>query len=318
MPYTKPYLAVLDQIALIKSRGMGISDDNLAKSHLEKIGYYRLSGYWFPYRKSSSINGKMVVSDDFRSDTQFSEIDALYVFDKKLRMLLLDALERIEIALRVQITLQMGKYSPDAHRNTTHLHPNFWQRTNPITLRSKHVEWLRRHDDAFTNSKEEFVKHFKEKYPGENPPLWIAAELWDFGAMSVLFSGLNKSDQIDIAAKFQIPTFRIMETWLRSLNVSRNICAHHSRLWNKASAVQPSWPNATQVPDLAHIAGNTHAQTRVYGTACMCAYLLRTINPTSSWRSRFKDLISEFPNSKIISALALGFTQDWENEKIWN
>jgi abortive infection bacteriophage resistance protein len=212
----------------------------------------------------------------------------------------------------------MGAYSPDAHRNQTFLHPNFWQRIDPVSGRTKHSEWLRRHDDAFANSKEEFAKHFKRRYPGENPPIWIAAELWDFGAMSVLFSGLNKVDQLAIAAKFQLPAFRIMETWLRSLNTSRNVCAHHSRFWNKASAVQPSWPTATQVPDLSHIAKDTHAQTRAYGTACMCAYLLRTINPNTTWRKRFKDLIAKFPQSKIVSLQGAGFPKNWENEKLWN
>lgn len=317
MPYTKPYLPIPGQIALIKGRGMGITDEKLAEAHLEKIGYYRLSGYWYPYRKPVSQSGQTAFSDDFRPGTDFSEIAALYVFDKNLRMLMLDALERIEIALRVQITLQMGAHAPDAHRNQAYLHPNFWQRIEPLTGRTRHAEWLRRHDDAFATSKEEFAKHFKTRYPGENPPIWIAAELWDFGAMSVLYSGLNKADQTAIAAKFQIPRFRIMETWLRSLNTSRNVCAHHSRFWNKPSAVQPSWPTMEEVPDLGHISTSTHAQTRAYGAACMCAYLLRTISPKTTWRDRFKKLIGEFPQSKIVSLQGAGFPQNWEKEKIW-
>jgi len=311
MPYNKPYLPVLQQIALIKGRGMGISDDALAASYLEKIGYYRLSGYWYPYRRSP-------VDDNFQDATEFAEIIALYVFDKRLRLLFLDVIERIEIALRVRITLQLGQAGALAHRDALALHGNFAKKADLQTGRTKHKKWLDLHDKSFDKSKEEFVKHFKAKYPNEYPPLWIAAELWDFGAMSMLFSGLKKPDQMAIAQAFNIQSFGIMESWLHAINVARNICAHHSRFWNKANVVQPKWPRGTACPDLSHLYGNTHAQTRVYGIAALCAYLLQSINPNSLWRNRFKELISEFPESSIINLGSAGFPTGWENEPIWN
>lgn len=311
MPYNKPYLPVTQQIALIKGRGMGISDDVLAQSYLEKIGYYRLSGYWYPYRKS-------VVDDDFQDNATFAEILDLYVFDKKLRLLFLDVIERIEIALRVRITLQLGQAGALAHRDSSALHGNFSVKRDPVTGLSKHDKWLERHDNSFASSKEEFVKHFKAKYPNENPPLWIAAELWDFGAMSMLFSGLNKSDQTAVAATFKVQSFSVMESWLHAINVARNICAHHSRFWNKANVAQPKWPSQAECPNLAHLWGSTHAQTRLYGMAVICAYLLQSINPNSSWVARFKELITQFPKSTIISLGSAGFPAGWENEAIWN
>jgi abortive infection bacteriophage resistance protein len=171
MAYSKPYLPIPDQLALIKGRGMIVSDDALAQSYLTKIGYYRLSGYWFPYRVSPAV-------DQFRTGTKFSEIVDLYVFDKMLRLLMLDVIERIEIAFRVQVTLQLGKYGQHAHRDASVLHPNFAVKAHPTTGEVKHQKWLSLHDDSFDRSKEEFAKHFKTKYSGENPPIWIAAELW--------------------------------------------------------------------------------------------------------------------------------------------
>jgi len=297
---------------------MAVTDDALAQSYLEKIGYYRLSGYSYPYRKSAIVNGQRVVEDNFRDGTTFAEIVELYVFDKKLRMLVLDAIERIEIALRVQITLVLGALGPTTHRDSNFLHPNFSRRIDPKTGLTYHAEWVRRHDDAFAKSKEEFAKHFRRRYPGEDPPLWIGAEVWDFGAMSILYSGMRKSEQTAVAMVFGVPSFQIMETWLRFLNVTRNICAHHSRLWNKASAVQPKWPTRADCPHLGHIDGITHAQTRVYGSLCICAYLLRSINPTSNWRERLKRLIAEFPNSKIVSLQSAGFPNGWDKEALWN
>jgi abortive infection bacteriophage resistance protein len=314
--YSKPYLSIPHQLALIKSRGMVISDDALAQSFLNRIGYYRLSGYWYPYRQSNISNAGVTVSDQFRSGTKFSEVVELYVFDKKLRLSMLDVIERIEIALRVQITLELGKSGPRAHRDAAALHPNF-QRPAPQSSESHHQKWLRLHDEAFARSKEEFAKHCKSKYPNEYPPIWIAAELWDFGAMSVLYSGMRKPAQQTIANFFNVPSFQIMETWLRALNVTRNICAHHSRFWNKPSTVQPRWPTAAEAPNLGHIAADTHALTRAYAIACMCAHFLKTINPNSGWIHRFKSLATTFPASSTVRIGAAGFPDDWEKANLW-
>jgi abortive infection bacteriophage resistance protein len=317
MAYAKPYLPISDQLALIKGRGMLISDDALGHSYLNRIGYYRLSGYWYPYRESSGSGASLVVGDKFRAGTKFSEVVELYVFDKKLRLLMMDLIERIEIALRVQITLELGKLGPQAHRDPTVLHPNFQRPSASGSSESHHQKWLRLHDDAFARSKEEFAKHFKRKYAGENPPIWIAAELWDFGAMSVLYSGMRKDAQTAVAQLFGVPSFQVMETWLRALNVTRNICAHHSRLWNKPIAVAPKWPSPSDCPDLGHIAHDTHARTRLYGIACICAYLLRTINPNSTWVGRFKSHAASFPQSSIVKIGSAGFPVDWDKANIW-
>jgi abortive infection bacteriophage resistance protein len=317
LPYTKPYLPIPDQLALIKSRGIVVSDDALAQSFLNRIGYYRLSGYWYPYRNSTGTGATRVVSDQFRAGTKFSEVVDLYVFDKKLRLLMMDVIERIEICLRVQITLELGKLGPQAHRDPSALHPNFQRPSARGSVESHHQKWLRLHDEAFARSKEEFAKHFKLKYAGENPPIWIAAELWDFGAMSVLYSGMKKNGQLAIAQFFSVPSFQIMETWLRALNVTRNICAHHSRLWNKPNGVQPKWPTPTNCPDLGHIATDTHALTRVYAIACICAFLLKTINPNSSWLRRFKELAASFPKSTIVNISSAGFPADWDKANLW-
>jgi abortive infection bacteriophage resistance protein len=317
MAYSKAYLTVRDQLALIKSRGMIISDDALAQSFLNRIGYYRLSGYWFPYRESLLSGSKITVTDKFRTGTKFSEVVELYVFDKKLRLLMMDVIERIEIALRVQITLELGKLGAHAHREANLLHPNFQRPSEKGSAESGHQKWLRLHDEAFTRSKEEFAKHFKSKYAGEHPPIWIAAELWDFGAMSFLYSGMRKDGQLAIAKFFGVPSFQIMESWLHTLNVARNICAHHSRFWNKPTPVQPKWPTPMECPDLGHIARNTHSLTRTYAIACICVHFLKTINPNSSWLTRFKDLAATFPNSSIVSIQSAGFPVDWNKANLW-
>jgi abortive infection bacteriophage resistance protein len=242
MSYSKPYLTIPQQIALLKSRGMIITNDARAASCLQRIRYYRLSGYWYPFCQSAIVGGKRVIVDDFKANTTLPKIVDLYVFDKKLRLLVLDAIERFEIALRVQTALLLGARSPVAHRDPTQLDGVFARRADPKTGVIPHREWLRRTDEAFDRSKEEFAKHFKSKYAGSDPPIWIACELWDFGALSVLFGGLNKRDQSAIASGYGITSGDVMETWIRSINVVRNVCAHDGRLWNRPSVIQPKWP----------------------------------------------------------------------------
>jgi abortive infection bacteriophage resistance protein len=184
-PFSKPYLAVPAQIALLKSRGLAITDDIRAAAALERIGYYRLSGYWYPLRASKITNpgDARIVLDEFRPGSDFGQVVDLYVFDKKLRLLTLDAIERVEVALRTDIALLLGQRSPLAHREPAQLHGRFTKtlrRGRGVTV---HQEWLERLDSIAARSREEFVQHFRRTY--STPlPIWMAVELWDFGMLS--------------------------------------------------------------------------------------------------------------------------------------
>jgi abortive infection bacteriophage resistance protein len=331
--YTKPYKSVADQIALLESRGMGITDKAAASACLQRIGYYRLSGYWFPFRKShigtNPLTGKallhpltgkpqVVVEDDFRTGTTFQQVMDHYVFDKHLRLLFLDAIERIEVALRVDIALLIGARDPWAHRDPGQLHGNFTKKINPSTGQPDYTKWLDRLDETFGRSKEEFVKHFKTKYRREKPPIWIAIELWDFGMLSVFLSGMKNADQTQLAARYALPRADLLTSWCRNINNVRNICAHHSRLWNRSPADQISPPKLGEISKLDHLCADTTAQTRVYGTASVIHFLLKTINPGSSWAARLKGLTSGFPTSAVTDLSQAGFPKNWEHLPLWN
>ena len=68
---------------------------------LSVVGYYRLSGYLYAYRVLPE--GSQVRLDTFRESTTFDQVIALYDFDRRLKLLMLDALERIEIAVRFRV-----------------------------------------------------------------------------------------------------------------------------------------------------------------------------------------------------------------------
>ncbi|HTN71861.1 MAG TPA: Abi family protein [Methylomirabilota bacterium] len=317
-PFSKPYLPVPAQIALLKGRGLTITDDARATAALERIGYYRLSGYWYPLRTSTLTNPGNVraVQDDFRPGSEFGQVVDLYVFDKKLRLLTLDAIERVEVALRTDIALLLGQHSPVAHRDPAFLHGKFTK----TPLRGKtvtgHQVWLDRLDETTAKSREEFVEHFRLTY--STPlPIWMAVELWDFGMLSHFLAGMRHQDQTTLAAKYGLPRPELLTGWVRSINFARNLCAHHSRLWNRPLVDQPPLPRKGEVVLLDHMAADLHLQKRYYAVAAVLRYLLRFINPTTTWANRLSELVVTLPAAPGISPRHMGFPKNWSDLPLW-
>lgn len=144
-----------EQIERLESRNMQILDHDKAKNYLSRIGYYRLSGYWYPFRKFQiDQKGRQ---DTFKDGTTFKHIIELYIFDKKLRLLALDAIERIEMAIRTDIAYVLGERSPKAHELPEHLHGNFTKRPSynargRYSTKSEHRKWLDRYDNLVSRS----------------------------------------------------------------------------------------------------------------------------------------------------------------------
>ncbi|RMX14875.1 Abi family protein [Legionella jordanis] len=300
--YNKPYLTFDQQLNLLKSRGMEVTNEKIALEYLRRLGYYRLSGYWYPCRqlcKPSNIQHKqsrLMRLDNFMTGTKFEDIVNLYVFDKKLRLIVLDAIERIEVAVRVEIAYLLGKTDPFAYNNQTLLHGNFTKKFNKLSGKSKHQEWLSKHDELINRSKEDFAIHYKSQY-GLPLPIWVAIELWDFGLLSTFYQGMRVHDKDFISKKYGINNWQIMESWLRTLNYVRNVVAHHSRLWNRNLIDQPKLPKLGDMGAFDHLIGNTHMTSRVYVVLCILSYLLKSICPKSSWYIRVSSLVDSFPNT---------------------
>jgi len=176
---------------------------------------------------------------------------------------------------------------------------------------------LKRLDQLFDRSKDEFVKHFKLKYVGEQPPIWIAIELWDFGMLSVFLSGMKIADQEALAAKYSLPRPALLTSWARNINNVRNMCAHHSRLWNRSPADQASHPKLGEVPLLDHLAGDLLARSRIYAVAAALQFMLRAINPTSSWGRRLQQHFATFPASDVSTISQTGFPSEWVQLPLW-
>ena len=173
-----------------------------------------MSAYWYPFRVLAPLldgqgkpqrdnrgNPLHLRTDDFLPDSTFENAQARSLFDKKFKLWLLDAIERVEIAVRAEIALTLGRHDVFAHTN-----PRFFRlgyNTPNFQNRTKHQQWLDKFEEAVRRSKDEFVVHHEQKYGSRSPlPIWIAIELWDFGRLSHFYSGLETQYRVSVATRY--------------------------------------------------------------------------------------------------------------------
>lgn len=121
-------------------------------------------------------------------------------------------------------------------------------------------------------------------------------------------------DQDAISGKYGIRNGRIFSSWLRSLNYLRNVCAHHSRLWNRNIIDQPKLPPVGEVRWIDPLQSNRHALARPFLLLCMTKHLLDVINPGSSWGQRLKEHLLSFTDLDHLDLdlQSMGASTDWE------
>ncbi|WP_069164807.1 Abi family protein [Nocardia altamirensis] len=331
--YDKPFKTHSQQLELLRERGMHIADEATAIQALQNIGYYRLSGYWYIYRGlvkfvcAAGEAPQIEVGDRFKPGTNFDRVLDLYEFDRRLRLHVLDAIDRIEVALRARLGYALGAGHAFAHLDRAALDETFtlYDNRNPIAsqslwLSSEHVKWLanvRRDEDR---SKHEFVKHFKSKY-SMPLPVWVVTELLTFGSAATLLSGLKQPQKNTIAAGFGIfdehcdGDGAALTKWITNLVYLRNTCAHHGRLWNHNVVDQLGRLEGT--PDLAHASG-THQRSRIYASLAVLAYLTSQLDPRSTWRTDTAAMIRSGLAGVGESPDRIGCPPLWEREPIWS
>lgn len=285
----KEWKSISEQISLLKERGMIFENEERAKVLLEAFGYYRLSGYWFPFRTfEKGPNGKIVKRHDkFLENSFFEDAILLYDFDKKLRDLLFSSLEVIETGIKMAIAYNLGKHDTHAHYRNNFFEPQFLKsgmNSDNEKTPSKFDKWLKKHEDSIERAeKREFVKH-NIKYG--KLPIWIAVELWDFGSMSFLYHNLRAVYKDEIADKFGL-NGKTLSSWIRSLNFIRNSCAHHMRIWNNNI---PERARSNNIGFLQKTDGN-----RVFYYINIIEYLIQKLGVKNNLNRDITLLIRDFP-----------------------
>lgn len=329
LPYLKPYRDIPSSLTLLGLRGMEFTDPEFAQKRLSRIGYYRLSAYWYPFRRfcaAPSDPGKpektqeRIRCDRFEDGTEFDQVMAFYLFDKQLRLLISDALERIEIGIRAAIVEVLGALGPHAHRDARSYNSNL-TKTNEDGTRPLDG-FLRGLDDAFARSKEEFAKHFRKTYRG-HPPIWIAAGTWDWGNLAYTLRSLSSRNIQEVCARIdpRLDT-RTLISWMAALNEIRNACAHHSRLWNKALTNRPSFQKPGELPEFDHMRRSNGSlndlhTTRLYGALVAIVFLMQVLHPRTRWHLRLADFVLTSGLPQELSSKSAGFPERWQDQEIW-
>jgi abortive infection bacteriophage resistance protein len=288
--YLKPALSVQQQLQQLKARGMVFADDAVALQWLNTISYYRLSAYFYPFKQAD---------ESFRQGTTFATVQMLYTFDRSLRLLLLGAIERVEVSLRTAVTYQLAmKLGPFAHCRPEAFQPRF-----------RHGEFMTEVRDAEKYSHESFVRHYRQKYAQERDlPIWMATELLSFGAISRVVEFLRADVLKQVTRTFNT-TETFLASWIHSLSYVRNLCAHHGRLWNRTLTVKPRFPSPKP-----WFPFTIHQNDSVYCILVLIQHVLRAINPTEQWAAQIKDLCDNFPEVPLSS---VGMPDNWRVLPPW-
>ena len=294
--FAKIYKQPSELVRLLQNRSLVVPDCKETEGYIQSIGYYRLSAYMHPFLLTPKANHK------FKTGTNFNQILRLYRFDKKLRIILFNEIEKIEIAVREAVMNMSAEITGDI----------FWL-TNNVHFHDKNIfnssmSLLKKEYDKST---EDFIEHFKQTYIEPYPPAWILGELLPMGNVNIYYRNLkDKTLKKRIAKRFYLHA-PVFESWLSVLTLTRNACCHHSRVWNKVNKIIPNDMRGMTRPWITLPSD----KKRIYYNICIIKYFLDVISPNNDFISKLQRLFVDFPE---IDLAAMGFPANWETEPLWH
>jgi len=305
--FNKTWLSYADQVALLQTRGLVVTNSPAAVAFLSHVNYYRFSGYCLAFESARHT---------FIPNTKFEQIQAAYEFDRVLRDLITEALEVIELDVRAAVAYHFGQtYGAFGHINPGNFNDDFKYQAYTDNRGRRVPGWIDKLHEEAKRSTELFVTHYRDTYEEfPNLPIWMATEVMSFGALSQMFKGMWREDQKAIAPRYgRQPSD--LASWLHHIVYVRNLCAHHSRLWDRIWSIKPDLPAGKGwSPPL--LSGNN----RLFATLLILRSMLGkcpTMSAfTASWRQRIEDLLMNPPTAPNAAAL-LDLTANWKKHPCW-
>jgi abortive infection bacteriophage resistance protein len=297
--YQKKHKTFEEQLSILKQRKLIISNDSFVLSKLQHINYYRLSAYFLPFQYSKNSENENI----FLPNTSFENILSSYYFDTELRKIIFEAVESIEIYFRTQIAyFHSLKYDAFGYLELKNFRENKadkFQELQDDILKEK------------TRSKEFFIKHFKKKYNSVDLPIWSVVEIISFGSLSKFFMILKEEEQNQVIQNIHGINKVVFYKWFHALSGVRNICAHHSRLWNRTLGVSFEVPKG-----LESFENIKESKNKVFFALSVIEYLLTCIGEDEiDFKTKIKNLIKKYPKVKLES---MGFIENWQQNPIWS
>ncbi|MFI3242617.1 MAG: Abi family protein [Akkermansia sp.] len=310
--YQEPFVDYEDLATILQGKGLK-GERAIITKRIRDVGYKRLSAYWFSFFNHQSKS--LVCSID--------DVWSLYCFDRQLRFLLLDAIERIEVGIRARLVHYFTElYGPFGYLNPSHFHEQSMEKWLDWNVRQ--LKQARRS----MNSKGSAASTFSHCYSNQHLPLWVLSELMDFGSTVTLYRMVDKQVKVKISKELGLPKHEILDSWLAVLNDVRNACAHHEKVWNRQWAKRPQLPKRESLWQLVFslntgmwVDGITDEasfkENRTGMMLSICHYMLSYYASSSAWTSRFMNLIHSQQIPLSIHT-HMGFPEQWESHPLWS
>ena len=304
MQYQHPPTTIDQQIKSLYSRGL-VGDEELMRRWLLTVGYYRLSAYWLPWE--SPPTNSQTRSKTFPEGTEFSDIIDIYVFDRKLRLLIMEAIDRFEIAVRARWTNRLSlAQGSHAHMDCANFSDGF-----------EYAGMYAKISNTAKQSKEVFIEHYRKKYTTPYlPALWQITELMTLGEISIWVKATKDKNVKDaIARDIGLPNKETLEGVLQLLSYIRNICAHHGRLWNRRTVKRSPNIRAFHLDMEIEVQGDQRQPgNSIYNVLVVLSKTLRHQSPDTTFPQRVRDLVN---TRSLDQQNDMGFPPDWSTKPIW-
>lgn len=293
--FDKSYTSSSEIVSILQERGLVIDNHEQAIQYLTHIGYYRFSAYLYPFLLQPKEEHR------FKTGSRFTSAMSLYRFDKKLRMFLFNEIEKIEVALRSCIANVVAEETGNI----------FWMTDKAVFANEeKFNRTMALVDKELKSSKEDFIKHFKEKYANDYPPAWMLVEILPLGVVTRIYENIaDNALRKKIAAHFYLPV-PVFCSWITIITLVRNTCCHHSRVWNKENAIAPMSLKKIQRPWIS----KDISASRIFYDICILKWFVDIISPANDMKEHLKELLTNHPSVDIA---AMGFPKNWEEEPLW-
>jgi abortive infection bacteriophage resistance protein len=304
----KPTLSIANQIALLKKRGMLFREEATAPHFLQNISYYRLKGYWWDMQEDKTLH-------TFKHNTYFEDIIERYNFDRHLRLILFDAIERIEISLRTKMIYHLSmKYGSLWYLDSSLFDEQKIEiKNNTQTIHLHTISELRK---EFSRNQEIFIKDHRKRYPGQDADSWKILEVASLGTLSKLYKSLKHQlpEKSTIAKEMGLNLHSELSSWLEAITYVRNIIAHHSRLWSRSMVKTPTLKLNNPIGIwIANPLLPVQTKKPFLIISCMI-YLCDFVTPGNHIKSKLLELFDNQPSTPLYK---LGFLNEWEKESIW-
>ena len=301
IPFNKAATTVSEQIETLEKRGLNIPDKARAEHYLRFISYYRLIGYGLPLEQYDSSGRRL---DRYKFGTSFEQLLNIYIFDRHLRLLVIDAIERIEVAVRTVIVYEMANtYGSHWYQDATLFKADF-DHSHFISEAKRATKHTAEMGTSRAAQREKFIQHYYDTYhTPELPASWMIAEVLSLGVWSRVYEGLASSrDRKNISRRFNLGP-DTMQSWLHALTYIRNLCAHHSRLYSRKLTLSPKNDKGMPVEDRQTFAAH----------AAVIHWFLEIIALGSEWVKRLNRLMKK-PDIELVR---LGFDDNWISNAYW-